>query len=109
MSREKKEVLECLESDSIADVVTTHLGEASVHVLPISRLNTEVTVVVMMIVECRGICELMKGSEPEWSNPQNVNLRVHTYSQNEMLRIIIFDDCALNFLQFPVLISPFWL
>ena len=43
VSREKKAVLECLESDRIARVVTTHPGEASVHVLPISKLSTEVT------------------------------------------------------------------
>ena len=44
VSKDKKAVLDCLESERITQTITTDPHLASVHVLPIGKLNTEVCV-----------------------------------------------------------------
>lgn len=43
MSRDKKAILECLESESLSRVITTDPDIAFLHVLPIGKLNADVS------------------------------------------------------------------
>ena len=52
MSKDKKAILDCLESERVAKTVTTDPGLASVHVLPMGRLIIAVGNVLWDVFPC---------------------------------------------------------